>query len=188
MENYRIDAPVIERIELGKILMMQDRNVQNKFNDVPLLSITFESILNASKEKTCHQGQRSNQISAAEDQNESHEKRSDEGPDESKNVSVKSQKRPSDYECPTSNKKVCRSPLTKKEKRVHVSWSNVEDELRKVFSVCYDELKTPRRGYITLMLKQVSVSQDLKSRGVERIMKKISADVNKMKKKNPKNG
>ena len=197
LENYRIDAPVIERIELGKILMMQDRNVQNEFNDVPLSSITFESILNASKEKNCHQGQRSNDISTAEDQNKSHEKRSneepdegsdegpDEGPDESKNVSVKLQKRPSDYKCPTSNKKVCRSPLTKKEKRVHVSWSNVEDELKKVFSVCYDGLKTPRRGYISLMLKQVSVSEELKSRGVEKIMKKISADVIKMKKKGP---
>ena len=193
LENYRIDAPVIERIELGKILMMQDRNVQNEFNDVPLSSITFESILNASTEKNSHQGQRSTDISTAEDQNESHEheERSDEGPDEesdewpdeSQNVSLKSQKRPSDLKCPTSNKKVCRKPLNKNEKRKHVSWSNLEDELKKVFSTCYDSLTTPRRGYITVMLKQASVSEELKSRGVEKILKKISADVNKMKKK-----
>ena len=33
------------------------------------------------------------------------------------------------------------------------------------------------------MLEQASVSEELKSRGVEKILKKISADVNKMKKK-----
>ena len=182
LENYRIDAPIIERTELGKILLMQDRNVQNEFNDIPLSSITFESILNASKEKNSHQGQISTDISTAEDHTESHEheERSDEEPDESQNVSsVKSQKRSSDEKCPTSNKKVPRSPL---QKRKHVSWSTVQDELRKVFSVCYDSMKTPRRGYISVMLKQKSVSEELKSRGVEKILKKISADIIKMKK------
>ena len=195
LENYRVDAPVIERIELGKILMMQDRNVQNEFNDIPLSSITFESILDASKEKNSDRlkDQRSEDIPTAVDHEESPEREarseheaspepdSDEWPDHSQNGGAKTQKRPSDsaYKCPTSNNKKCSGQLQKRE---HVSWSNLQDELRKVFSTCYDRMKTPRRGHISITLKQKSVSEELKSRGAEKIMKKISADINKMKK------
>lgn len=188
LENYRIDAPIIERVELGKILMMQDRNVQNEFTDIPLSSITFESILNASKEKNSSQSQRS-VVSTAEDDTESHQRKEpDEEPDEdsdeeleerSDDICAKSQKRPSDDKSPTSNKKARIGPL---QKRAHVSWSNLQDELRKLFSVCYDSLKTPRRGYISVRLQQNTVSDELKSRGVDKILKKLSADINKMKK------
>ena len=70
-----------------------------------------------------------------------------------------------------------------KVKFLHIFYLLIHGNTLKVFGTCYDSLTTPRRGYITVMLKQASVSEELKSRGVEKILKKISADVNKMKKK-----
>ena len=45
LENYRLQAPAIERLEIAKILLMQDRGVQSTFRDKPLSEISYEEIL-----------------------------------------------------------------------------------------------------------------------------------------------
>ena len=45
LENYRLQAPGIERLEIAKILLIQDRGVQSNFRDKPLSEISYEEIL-----------------------------------------------------------------------------------------------------------------------------------------------
>ena len=47
LENYRLAAPVVERMEVGEILLMQDRNVQHLFKEKALTNVTFLDILSS---------------------------------------------------------------------------------------------------------------------------------------------
>ena len=51
LDNYRLAAPSVERMELGKILLMQARNVQNLFQSRSLADVTFEEILKAEEDE-----------------------------------------------------------------------------------------------------------------------------------------
>ena len=214
MQNYRLAAPAVERLEVGKILIMQDRNVQHLFKDRELSTVTFEEILKAGNDEELPnmsnpgQGepQEDNETVESEEEDQSVESEANFGVVEleegekcglNREGRVKNLKRKSVAEDSGSKKKVCRNdprshsvvPKHKisggtcaKKKRRHESWNTLLDELHTVFKQCYDEQKTPSRRLISKLLGQKNASMELRARGTERILKKISADLSKMKK------
>ena len=228
LENYRLAAPVVERLEVGKILMMQDRNVQHLFKDKALTNVTFAEILSANSGmetaetsldtednirvtdedeaeesgKTLKPPQESKSPSSSividQKQSDECEESSDEEYVLPKKIKLSSQqkkrkpeKKHSDTEEDSDGttseeeylpKKIKPSSLKaqSKKKRSHVSWKDLQKELHEIFAENYRDKKTPKRQYVSSRLIRCNASSELKSRGPANIVKKLSADINKL--------
>ena len=80
-------------------------------------------------------------------------------------------------------KKIKSSSLkSKSNKRKYVSWKDLQNELHEIFAKCYSDKKTPKRAFVSSRLIRCNASSELKSREAANIVKKLSADINKLKK------
>ena len=126
MQNYRLAAPAVERLEVGKILIMQDRNVQHLFKDRELSTVTFEEILKAGNDEELPnmsnpgqgESQEDNETVESEEEDQSVESEANFGVVEleegekcglNREGRVKNLKRKSVAEDSGSKKKVCRN-------------------------------------------------------------------------------
>ena len=295
LENYRLQAPAIERLEIAKILLMQDRGVQSNFRDKPLSEISYEEILSTGMDPDERQdndrddgnnrdrdegnngdrdqdnnGDRDQDYNGYQDQDNNgyqdqdnngyqdqdnngdqdqdnngdetmevqeqsaeetetpepmdessakaelrkpikakgkrgksgwriknlrlsnnrkrnmsstnrkfYEKSNFEGSDSEDAWEPGSHSDDSDVEDECSPRK--KTKTTQKGKRAHSSWLDLEKELHQIFAKSYKDKKTPSRTHVAnqLMLKQAS--DELRERGAANIVKKISADIMKIK-------
>ena len=77
-----------------------------------------------------------------------------------------------------------RKKPSRQSKRTYNTWSNLEDELHKIFANCFKSLKTPSRKQVSSRLILCDASEELRKRGATLIVKKISAEINKVKRDN----
>ena len=258
LTNYRIDAPALERLEVGKILLMQDRNVQHLFRSRPLDEVSFEEILNADngelhsdsrvgsaridnvdlpdpvlensldtsdeseeeiiespaenkkkrkilaqeerdseeipKKKTRKLLQDAGTKTRSNDKLQSEDESVDEVTDTTEDKSggktsrVKKRKlssqKESGHKVSEETHKPVKKNTSKQRKRAHNSWGTVEDELKEIFAECLTTLITPTRRKVASRLILCNASQELKERGASLIVKKLSAEIQKIKKRN----
>ena len=188
-----------------------NRNVQHLFRDKPLDEITFEQIMAANSGEISENdsgplGTTSEMHGISEDEsdkNDDDQAKTMEGEmadnlairqefhhDQVVSAAVERKRKLSDEEhgnevseakvrmksIPASGKK-----LPKQRKRPYASWSKLEDELHEIFANCFKSLKTPTRQQVSSRLILCDASDELKKRGAALIVKKISAEVQKMK-------
>ena len=85
----------------------------------------------------------------------------------------------SDVEVEYSPRK--KTKTAQKGKRSHVSWVDLEEELHEIFAQAYKDNKTPSRTQVSNLLMLKQASDELRARGAANIVKKISADIMKVK-------
>ena len=261
LENYRLQAPAIERLEIAKILLMQDRGVQSNFRDKPLSEISYEEILSTgmdpderqdndrdegnnadqdqdnngyqdqdnngnqdqdnNEDETMMQVQEQSAEETPEPMDESsakadlrkpkakgkrgksgqrikklrnnrkrsmsstnrkfYEKSNFEGPDSEGDKDAwerGSHSDDSDVEDECSPRK--KTKTAQKGKRGHSSWLDLEEELHQIFAQSYKDKKTPSRTQVANLLMLKQASDELRERGAAKIVKKISADIMKI--------
>ena len=278
LENYRLQAPAIERLEIAKILLMQDRGVQSNFRDKPLSEISYEEILSAGTDPDERQdndrdegnhGDRDQGNNGDQDQgnngdqdqgnngDQDQDNNGDQDQDNNGDETMMEVQEQSEEETETMDERVeLRKPKAKgkrgksgqskrklrnnrkrkmssanrkfyeksnfqgydsegddddtyepgshsndsddsdveveysprkktktaqKGKRSHVSWVDLEEELHEIFAQAYKDNKTPSRTQVSNLLMLKQASDELRARGAANIVKKISADIMKVK-------
>ena len=73
-----------------------------------------------------------------------------------------------------------KTKTAQKGKRGHSSWLDLEEELHQIFAQSYKDKKTPSRTQVTNLLMLKKASDELRERGAAKIVKKISADIMKI--------
>ena len=75
-----------------------------------------------------------------------------------------------------------KTKTAQKGKRAHSCWLDLEKELHQIFAQSYKDKKTPTRTQVTNLLMLKQASDELRERGAANIVKKISADIMKIRK------
>lgn len=183
LENYRLSAPSVERLELGKILLMQDRNVQNMFLGRELSEVTFEEILSAEPAEIQSEsalpmatedspGQVDNDSNSASGGASEGEEDAGAGMNETRYMKRKYTSG-DDNDAGNGNskrsrgnkKRSCRHVKKRQGnvKRTHKRWQAVEDEINTIFKKNFEDLVTPTRSEILKKLAQNDASEELRS-------------------------
>ena len=170
LTHYRTMSPYIERVKLGKILLMQDLNIQSRFVGKKPEDIDFYDIINPER------------IENAEENNE--EQQMDTQHTETNEEQLEMEVGNGDISEMSDSELEMRKPQKKFKKGTKQRWTAEEErELRTYFSKNFENKKTPRMAEVLKARKSsMKAGGIIHKRHWHVIVKKVSATIIKEKK------